>query len=149
MITATPKRREALAPSLVMEGAMKPMMISGTQKLMSWPMMYCSVTTTFMTLSEKTAPHATPTKIPRINRNGRLPKSFFIQTLPLSNTHGCAPGGARSPSPFPSFRFPGGTGHTGAFSYHTPGGRWSQRSFRQGNPAGGMGSGQQVVFNGG
>ena len=35
MITATPKRREALAPSLVMEGAIKPMMISGTQKLMS------------------------------------------------------------------------------------------------------------------
>ena len=35
MITATSSIRVALLPSLVMEGAMKPMMIRGTQKVMS------------------------------------------------------------------------------------------------------------------
>ncbi|VUX13415.1 Uncharacterised protein [Faecalibacterium prausnitzii] len=54
MTIATPSRREAFLPSLVMDGAMKPMMMSGTQKVMSWPMIYCKVTTTFMTLSGKT-----------------------------------------------------------------------------------------------
>ena len=38
----------------VMEGAMKPMMISGTQKVMNWPRTYCSETTTFMGPSPKT-----------------------------------------------------------------------------------------------
>lgn len=34
-IQATASRREAFLPSFVMDGAMKPMMISGTQKVMS------------------------------------------------------------------------------------------------------------------
>ena len=51
MTMATASRREAFLPSFVMDGAMKPIMISGTQKVMSWPMMYCRVTTTPMVLS--------------------------------------------------------------------------------------------------
>ena len=80
MTTATPSRREALAPSLVMEGAMKPMMMRGTQNVISWPIMYCRVTMTFITLSGNTRPQRMPTAMPRSRRKGRLPNSFFIMT---------------------------------------------------------------------
>ena len=82
MTIATPSRREAFLPSLVMDGAMKPMMMSGTQKVMSWPMIYCKVTMTFMTLSEKIWPRITPMMMPRSSRNGRLLNSFFIIFYP-------------------------------------------------------------------
>ena len=78
MITATPSSRDALVPSRVMDGAMKPMMIRGTQKVMSWPMMYWRVTTTFMTLSGNTSPQRMPTAMPKSRRKGRLSNSFFI-----------------------------------------------------------------------
>ena len=84
MTMATPSSREAFLPSRVMDGAMKPMTISGTQNVISWPMMYCSVTTTFMAPSGKICPSSTPTTMPSNSRNGRLFSSFFIWFLSLS-----------------------------------------------------------------
>ena len=85
-MTATPSSREALAPSLVMDGAMKPIIMRGTQKVMSWPMMYCRVTMIFMTPSETpgqgrtgmTRPQMIPMAMPKSRRKGRLLHSFFI-----------------------------------------------------------------------
>ena len=72
MTIATPSRRDAFLPSLVIDGAMKPMMMSGTQKVMSWPMIYCKVTMTFMTLSGKIWPRITPMMMPRAVKNDRI-----------------------------------------------------------------------------
>ena len=44
---ATPSIREAWLPSFVIEGAINPMIIKGTQKLINCPKIYFAVTTTF------------------------------------------------------------------------------------------------------
>ena len=48
---ATPSILDAFLPSLVIDGAIKPMMISGTQKLISSDRMNFTVTTMFITAS--------------------------------------------------------------------------------------------------
>ena len=75
-------------PSLVMEGAIKPMMISGTQKLMNWLLMNLTVTRTFsraaVTGEPSAALRARPAQMPTASATkslkGRLLKklSFFI-----------------------------------------------------------------------
>ena len=47
--SATPSIREAFFPSLVIDGAIKPITISGTQKLISSDKINLTVTTTFIT----------------------------------------------------------------------------------------------------
>lgn len=49
MAMATPSIPEALLPSFVMDGAMNPMMLSGTQKVITCPRIYFKVTTRFRT----------------------------------------------------------------------------------------------------
>ena len=74
--------REAFAPILAIEGAIKPMMISGTQKLISWPITYLTVTTTFITETPAICPKRMPSTTPSSSRNGRMPHSFFIRLFP-------------------------------------------------------------------
>ena len=72
--------RVALPPSLVMEGAIKPMMISGTQNMMICPMMYLAVTTTTMAPRGSTSPARMPITIASSSRAGRLLKIFIVLT---------------------------------------------------------------------
>ena len=81
---ATPSMREALFPSLVMDGAMKPIIISGTQKVISSPRMYLTVTTTFINASFAASPAAMPIITPSISLAGRLFMILFIDVSPIS-----------------------------------------------------------------
>ena len=94
MHSATISIREALFPSLVMEGAIKPMMISGTQKLINWPTINFTVTIMFRSAfamavpsaAESKSPAAMPAASARSRRNGRLfiNPSFSITLNPFS-----------------------------------------------------------------
>ena len=83
---ATPSIREALLPSLVIDGAIKPIMIRGTQKLISCPSTYFRVTTTFRIPEVMPEPSVVfriiPDTIPRItptrSLNGKLVKKLFF-----------------------------------------------------------------------
>ena len=77
-MTATVSMRVALPPSRVMEGAMKPMMMSGTQNMMSWPMMYLAVTTTTIAPRGRTRPSRIPAAMAISRRPGRLLKNFIV-----------------------------------------------------------------------
>ena len=70
--------RDTFFPSLVIDGAMNPMMIRGTQNVMSWPRIYLTVTTTFMTASLATRPTRMPITTDTSKMKGRLVKIFFI-----------------------------------------------------------------------
>ena len=85
--------REALLPSWVMDGAIKPIMIRGTQKLINCPRIYFRVTITFNAavvkadseLKFKSRPNPIPkATLPR-SLNGRLYKNllFFIKIPPF------------------------------------------------------------------
>ena len=84
--SATSSILEALRPSLVIEGAIKPMMISGTQKLISSDSINLTVTTTFITAVPTapadsipaSCPAMIPATTPTRRRNGRLLNIFFI-----------------------------------------------------------------------
>ena len=82
MTTATPKTRETFEPSLVMDGAMNPMMMSGTQNMMIWLSTYLTVTTTFMTDSFETSPRTMPTTTDTRRMKGRLVTIFFMACFP-------------------------------------------------------------------
>ena len=73
---ATISMRVALEPILVMEGAMKPMTIRGTQNMMSWLSTYLRVTTMVMTLSGRNRPRTMPTAMPINSFRGRLMPFF-------------------------------------------------------------------------
>ena len=80
MQSATISILDALFPSLVIEGAINPIMISGTQKLMNCPTMYLTHTSTFSTAAPNAEPSeafsASPTMIPKARAhrslNGKL-----------------------------------------------------------------------------
>ena len=84
-MTAMLSMREALLPMRVMDGAMKPMTISGTQNMMNCPMTYCRETTTFMAPSPKNWPSAMPISSATMSRKGRLVKNFFITASKRTN----------------------------------------------------------------
>ena len=75
--------RDTFEPSFVMDGAMKPMIISGTQNIMTWPSTYLTVTTTFITASLATRPTRMPATTATSKINGRLVKNFFMKTSVL------------------------------------------------------------------
>ena len=85
MTMATESIRDALLPSFVIDGAINPMMISGTQKLITWPRMYFRVTTTFRiamvrpesSVELNTRPKMIPSTTPTRSLNGRLLKNCF------------------------------------------------------------------------
>lgn len=52
------KSQDALFPIFVIDGAIKPITISGTQKDIIWPRIYLSVTTTFKTALTNDEPSA-------------------------------------------------------------------------------------------
>ena len=62
---------------------MNPMMISGTQNVMSWPRMYLTVTTTFMTVSLATRPTSMPMITETSRMKGRLVSTFFMTAVLL------------------------------------------------------------------
>ena len=84
--SATPSIREALFPSLVIDGAINPMTISGTQKLISSDSINLTVTTTFIKASPAafmdsipaSCPAIIPSTTPTSSLNGRLVNTFFI-----------------------------------------------------------------------
>ena len=111
MMSATTSMREALLPSLVMDGAIKPMMISGTQKLMNWLLMNFTVTmmlsSAFVIAAPSAALSARPTPIPTASAtrslNGRLCVnpvfSMFTSKNPLRiYTNPSAPSGMQRPA---------------------------------------------------
>ena len=65
--SATPSIREAFFPSLVMDGAIKPMTIRGTQKLIISARIYLIVTTKFITASPTFFTDSIPASCPRNN----------------------------------------------------------------------------------
>ena len=92
MQSATASIRDALLPSLVMEGAMKPMMISGTQKLMNWLEMNLTVTMILSSalaipdpsIALRASPAAIPTASATSSLNGRLcVKLYFFMLISL------------------------------------------------------------------
>ena len=71
----------ALEPILVMEGAMKPMTIRGTQNMMTWLSTYFRVTTTVMALSGRNRPKTMPTAMPMSSFRGRLMPLFSVAIM--------------------------------------------------------------------
>ena len=79
MNKATISIRAALFPSLVMEGAINPMIISGTQKLINCAAIYFTVTTMFkmawdtpLSIPLKPSPKQMPTANATKSLKGRL-----------------------------------------------------------------------------
>ena len=83
---ATPSILDAFLPSLVIDGAIKPMIISGTQKLIISDKINFTVTTIFITAAPAaftdsrpaSCPAMIPITTPRSSLNGRLENSFFM-----------------------------------------------------------------------
>ncbi len=75
---ATISIRVALEPILVMEGAMKPMTIRGTQNMMSWLRTYFRVTTMVITFSGRNRPRIMPAAMPINSFKGRLMPFFSV-----------------------------------------------------------------------
>ena len=105
---ATPSILDAFLPSLVIDGAIKPMMINGTQKLIISDKIYFTVTTIFITASPAaftdsrpaSCPAMIPITTPRSSLNGRLENSFFIlSSLSLLFFPACREASV-SPAPF-------------------------------------------------
>ena len=84
--SAAPSILDAFLPSLVIDGAIKPIMISGTQKLINSDKINFTVTTIFITASPAaftvsrpaSCPAMIPVTTPRSSLNGRLENSFFM-----------------------------------------------------------------------
>ena len=81
-MTATPNILDAFLPSFVIDGAINPIIISGTQNVISCPSTYLTVTTIFITSSFAIRPTKIPMITPRKSRNGRLLHIFFTIFLP-------------------------------------------------------------------
>ena len=92
--SATPRMRDTFSPSFAMEGAMKPMMMSGTQNMMTWRSTSPTVATTAMTSAEASCPKPRPIATATSRMNGRLvttrfaiaaaPCRFVVSIAPLS-----------------------------------------------------------------
>ena len=83
--SATPSIRDALFPSFVIDGAINPMTINGTTKLMTCPRIFFNGTTTLITFSGKICPKIIPITMPINNFTGRLLNIFFIPYLTHSS----------------------------------------------------------------
>ena len=93
---ARPSIREALLFRRVMEGAINPMIIKGTQKLIREPSNSLMVRMTCITVAFATRPTTMPTITPIKSQKGRLLVNFFIPTLLFPSFFRPKPGAYRS-----------------------------------------------------